>query len=82
MLSREIMSSMLSLFGECFAAGSMVRLEMFDGERGILRCSRDDVDKVMIALTLLREVNGVSVVPLTLGISGTVKSCRKKYLEV
>mgnify|MGYP000176751328 CR=1 FL=1 len=40
------------------------------------------LDKVVIALTLLKKVGNAKVVPLTLGVSGTIKRCRKKYLEV
>lgn len=82
MLSRELNQSMISLFGECFTAGSMLKLEHFDGEKGILRCRREYLNQVIIALTLLREVGGVKVVPLTLGVSGTLKSCKRKYVEV
>ncbi len=82
MLSKALMDNMLSLFGECFAAKSNVKLEQFDGERGIIRCSREALDKVMIALTLLNRVGDVEVVPLTIGVSGTIRSCRRKYLEV
>ncbi len=82
MLARAIAENMLRLFGECFAVGSNLRLEYFDGERGILRCSRESLEKVMIALTLLTEVEGVRVLPLTLGVSGTIRSCRRKFLGV
>ncbi len=82
MLSRVLIENMLSLFGECFAAKSNVKVEQFDGEKGIIRCSREALDKVMIAFTLINRVGDIEVVPLTIGVSGTIKSCRKKYLEV
>ncbi len=82
MLSKVLTENMLALFGECFAAKSNVRLEQFDGEVGIVRCSREALEKVIIALTLIDRVGNVEVVPLTLGVSGTIKSCRRKYLEV
>ncbi|RLI76067.1 ribonuclease P [Archaeoglobales archaeon] len=81
-LSTSLTENMLSLFGECFAAGSNVRIEQFDGERGIIRCNMEALDKVLIAFTLLKKVGNAKVVPLTLGVSGTIKRCRKKYLEV
>jgi ribonuclease P/MRP protein subunit POP5 len=81
-LASALNSSMLSLFGECFAAGSNVRVEQFDGEKGIIRCNRDALERVMMALTLISEIESVKVIPLTLGVSGTIKRCRKKYLEV
>ncbi len=82
MLSRAVMDSMVSLFGECFAAGSGLRLEHFDGQRGILRCYREALEKTIIALTLLSRVGDVRVIPLTIGVSGTIRRCRRKYLEV
>lgn len=80
-LSRALSEKMLSLFGECFAASGL-RLEAFDGERGIVRCYREALDKVMVALTLMTHVGGVRVIPLTLGVSGTIKRCKRKYLGV
>ncbi|MDI3498763.1 Rpp14/Pop5 family protein [Archaeoglobus sp.] len=80
-LSRALSEKMLSLFGECFAASGF-RLEEFDGERGIVRCYREALDKVMVALTLMTHVGGVRVIPLTLGVSGTIKRCKRKYLGV
>ncbi len=82
MLSRAIMDNMISLFGEYFTAGSGLRLEYFDGQRGILRCHREALEKTIIALTLLNRVGDVKVIPLTIGVSGTIKRCRRKYLEV
>lgn len=76
------MDSMLSLFGECFAAGSGIRLEYFDGQKGMIRCHREALEKVMVALTLIDSVGECRVTPLTLGVSGTIKRCKKKYLEV
>jgi len=80
-LSRALAEKMLSLFGECFAASGL-RVESFDGERGIIKCHREALDKVMVAFTLLTKVGDVRVIPLTVGVSGTLKRCRRKYLEV
>lgn len=81
-LSRVLMDNMISLFGECFAAGSGVKLEYFDGVKGIVKCHREAVEKTMIALTLLDRIGEVRVIPLTMGVSGTIKRCKRKYLEV
>ncbi len=81
MVSRAVIDSMISVFGESFAAGSGLKLEYFDGDKGILRCYREALEKTIIAFTLLNRVGGVRVIPLTLGVSGTIKGC-KRYLEV
>jgi ribonuclease P/MRP protein subunit POP5 len=77
-----IWNSMLSMFGELHSAHSGIWLEDFDGEFGILRCHRDALDKVKVALTLISRVGDIDVIPKILGVSGTIKKCRKKYLEV
>ncbi len=83
---REFLSalwnSMLSLFGEIGSAHCDIRLEMFDGRRGIVRCNRETLKKVKVALTLISRVGEIRVIPKILGVSGTIKKCRKKYLEV
>lgn len=81
-LWKTLMDSMLSLFGECFAARGGVRLEYFDGQKGVIKCYREALEKVMVALTLIDRVGECRITPLTLGVSGTIKRCKKKYLEV
>jgi len=73
---------LLSLFGELKSAHTGIWLEYFDGEFGILRCNREMVDNVKVALTLITKVGEVNVIPKILGVSGTIKRCKKKYLEV
>ena len=73
---------LLSLFGELKSAHTGIWLEYFDGEFGILRCNREMVDNVKVALTLITKVGDVNVIPKILGVSGTIKRCKKKYLEV
>ncbi|MBO8178875.1 MAG: ribonuclease P [Archaeoglobus sp.] len=80
-LSRALSEKMLGLFGECFAASGL-RVVSFDGEKGIIRCYREALEMVMVALTLMTSVGDVKVTPLTIGVSGTIKRCRRKYLEV
>ena len=75
-------NSMLSLFGEIGSSHCGIWLEYFDGRRGILRCYRDALNKVKVALTLISSVGEVEVIPKILGVSGTIKKCKKKYLEV
>ena len=81
-LAMSIWENLISLFGEYGSAHSGVWLEHFNGEYGILRCHHSALEKVKVALTLTSRVNGVRVIPIILGVSGTIKKCRKKYLEV
>jgi len=82
MLYKALLDSMLSLFGECNTAGSNIKLEEFDGFRGIIKCNRDALSKVIIAFTLINKVDNLEIVPLTVGVSGTIRKCRKKFMEV
>jgi len=78
----ELWRNMITLFGELESANSGIRLEYFDGRKGIIRCSRESLDKVKVALTLISRVGDVDIIPKILGVSGTIKKCKKRYLEV
>jgi len=73
--------SLTALFGEVGTAECGLKLEEFDGEKGIVRCNLETLERVMIALTLIDRIGEESVCLLTLGVSGTLRGCRKK-LEV
>ncbi len=77
-LSEAMMRNLTALFGEVSAVECGLRLEKFDGERGIVRCNLEALDRVMIALTLIDRIGDESVALLTLGVSGTLKGCKKK----
>jgi ribonuclease P/MRP protein subunit POP5 len=78
----KILENLISLFGETGSAHSGVWLEYFNGEYGIVKCNSVALDKVKMAITLLNEMDGVRVLPVILGVSGTIKKCKIKYLEV
>lgn len=77
-ISEAMMRNLTALFGEVFAMECGLKLEVFDGEKGIVRCSLEALDRVMIALTLIDRIGEESVALLTLGVSGTLKGCKKK----
>jgi len=79
-LSRALLDELLALFGEWGA--DEVWLEHFDGEVGIVGCYHASLEKVKVAITLMSRVGEVKVNPVILGVSGTIKRCKKKYLEV
>ncbi|MDK2875748.1 MAG: ribonuclease protein subunit [Archaeoglobaceae archaeon] len=78
-VSEAMIRNLTALFGEVFAMESGLRLEKFDGEKGIVRCNLEALDRVMIALTLIDRIGDESVAVLTLGVSGTLKRCRRKW---
>jgi ribonuclease P/MRP protein subunit POP5 len=81
-IALKLMDSMLSLFGEVGSSHAGIWIEYFNGELGIVRCNREATERVKIALTLIDEVNGEKVLPLILGVSGTIRKCKRKYMEV
>ncbi len=72
----ELWGIVLSLYGEWY--GNLgLKLEVFDGKKGIVRCSRDKVNALVVALTLITEIKGVRVAVITTGVSGTIKGCMR-----
>ncbi len=68
----------LSLYGE-FGYFDF-KIIQFENNSGIIHVKLKDLEKTKNAITLISEVNGVKVLPVILGVSGTIKSCRRKYL--
>lgn len=52
----------------------------FDGEEGILRCPHTRRDAAVAWLQDLETVGGRDVEVETLGTSGTIRRCRRKFL--
>ncbi len=73
-----MMRSLISLFGEIEAAGCEMKLEEFDGQKGIVSCKLESLQKVMIAITLIESVGNKKAGIVTLATSGTLRSCKKK----
>ncbi len=51
-------------------------------QRGVIKCSHKEVEKMRTALTLINIINEVKVIVNVLGVTGTVKSAEKKYFGV
>ncbi len=77
---QAITNKIIDLYGEF--GYEMFKLIEFDGKRGIISVKAEGKDKVKNALTLIDRISDVRVLPIVLGVSGTIKSCKKKYLEV
>ncbi len=80
-LIQDIWQSVISLYGEWYGNAGL-RLEFFDENscEGILRCTREKLEAVVAALTLINRAGGAEVAIKTLGVSGTIRGC-KKYLQ-
>ncbi len=74
----ELKGKILTLYGEFGYAD--FRIIQFKNNEGIISVKLPDLEKTKNAITLISDVNGTKVVPVILGVSGTIRSCRRKYL--
>lgn len=82
-LINALWHSLLNLFGEV-ETGSINFWLVKDTwsktkQRGLIKCNHNHVSEVRLALALLERIGDTKVSIRTLGVSGTMKSARKKY---
>ena len=79
-----IWNSMLSLLGELQASDAKVWLiqNLYDEneQRGIIKCRHDFVERMRSVLSLIQLIGEKRVVINILGVTGTIKSAKNKYL--
>lgn len=86
----DIVSTMwpaiLQLYGEVGTSKLYVWIpsNLYDKEQGIgiIRCDRDSVEEVRAALASVRQISGENVLFRTLGVTGTIRSAKQKYLKI
>ncbi|RLF89947.1 ribonuclease P protein component 2 [Thermococci archaeon] len=78
-----IWGNILRVLGEVGTSMAKPWLIKFDEESqtGILRCDRNYVEHVRFSLILLTEFKGKKVLVRTLGVSGTIRRLKKKFLS-
>lgn len=77
----EVMThSVKKFFGEIGYVKVNPRLIRFDATRSeaIVACERDRVAELQTALALTGDISGLSIAPVTLRVSGTIKSLRQR----
>ena len=69
---------LLKLFGELGLSKMNYQFIQFNekSKKGILKCRHTAVDDLKAGVLLLKEVNGIKVLPKTLKTSGTVKKAK------
>ncbi len=84
-LSREqfgeaVFDSVRRSFGEIGLARIEPRVVRYDGIKGraIIACRRDGAGELQAALALMSNVGGMELVPLVLGVSGTIRALGKR----
>ncbi len=80
---RAIVSSALAMFGEAKVAEFNLFVLDFDEaeQQGFVVCSHRGVTEAIASLSLVSEISGERVHIRTLGVSGTVKALKRKFLN-
>jgi ribonuclease P/MRP protein subunit POP5 len=79
---KAVWGSLLRFLGELGASKTSLWVMDWDEEKqqGILKVNHTSLDEVRAALTLMTEASGKSIIFRTLGVSGSVKKTKEKYL--
>ena len=84
-LVTAVWSGMLSFLGELITSSVKIWLikALYDEEnqRGVIKCGHDYVEHVRSVLSLIQTVGENRVIIRILGVTGTIKSAKIKYLE-
>ena len=77
-VSFDLKNLLLKLFGELGLSKMNYQFIGFDEKlkKGILKCRHTAVEDLKAGILLLKEVNGVKILPRTLKTSGTVKKAK------
>ncbi len=81
-VKRAIWEASLSTLGVLGSARAKPWFISFDEktQTGIVRVDRKHVEDLRLALTLLTEINGSKAIFRTLGVSGTMRRLKRKFL--
>ena len=79
-----IWTSMLSFLGELGSSSAKVWFihNIYDEktQRGVVKCSHDSVEHVRAALSLIQIIGETKCIVKIVGVTGTIKSAKGKYL--
>jgi len=81
-LIRVLWDAILQLFGEYGASQVNLSLVEYEpeGNYAVLRCSQKALEMVRASIASITEINAEPVAIHVIGVSGTLKSLRKKFL--
>ena len=83
-MTNAIWNSMLNLLGELETSDAKMWLiqNLYDekSQRGVIKCRHDFVEKMRAVLSLIHMISEKRVIINILGVTGTIKSARNKYL--
>lgn len=83
-LSRSIWFTTLAFLGELGASSCGIKLirNLWDErtKRGVIRCFHNKIEEIRSALTMIRKIGNEDVIVHVLGVTGTIKSAKRKFL--
>lgn len=79
-LIKEVVSASHSLYGDIGVSRISPKLLDFDGKSGILRCAQDRVNEARAILATVNSVNGAPLALSVVGVSGTIKAAKEKFM--
>lgn len=82
-VTKSLWNTVLRFLGELGASETSLWLIDWlpDKQKGILKVNHKSVTPVQAALALLKEVDKKPVLPRVLGVSGTIKKAREKWMD-
>ncbi|WP_456367493.1 ribonuclease P protein component 2 [Thermococcus sp.] len=82
-VKKAVWEASLSTLGVLGSAKAKPWFIKFDekSQTGIVRVDRKHVEELRLALTLVTEIDGSRVIFRTLGVSGTIKRLKRKFLR-
>jgi ribonuclease P/MRP protein subunit POP5 len=83
-LSRAIWFASLSFLGELGVSMCEIKLikNLYDykNKYGVIRCAHDKLEYVRAALAFVTKISNINVIIKVLGVTGTIKSAKRKFL--
>jgi ribonuclease P/MRP protein subunit POP5 len=81
-----VWTSMFNLLGEMGSSEAKIWFvhNLYDekAQKGLLKCTHDSVEKVRVVLSLIQIISEVKAIVKIMGVTGTIKSARTKYLSI
>ncbi|MEM2918598.1 MAG: Rpp14/Pop5 family protein [Candidatus Altiarchaeota archaeon] len=82
-VTKAIWNSALKFLGELGTGKTSLRLIEWNEEKqhGIIKVNHKSVDEIRAAIALIKEINSIPIIPRVLGVSGTIKKTRERWLS-
>lgn len=82
-VAQAVYATATRFLGELGASKVSLRFIEFDEkkQRGILKCNHKSVDEIRATLCVLTQAGGKKLAAQTLGVSGTLKKAREKWMN-